>query len=497
MNLRTLSVMLVSLYTTRVVMSNLGIIDFGIFNVVAGFVVLFSFLNNSLAVTSQRFYNYSLGKGDLRGLRNVYIASWHIHFFLAIIIIVTLECAGLFYINNYLVVPASRLYASLNVFQSCVVSLFFLMLSVPYSSAIMAHEKMDIYAWIGILDSLLKLLIAFLIELASQDKLIIYGWLLCLISVADFFLYYGYAKSKFPEISLNFLSFNNQIRPMLSFTSWGILGTLSYLVREQGTNLVINLFCGPIVNAARGIANQINGAINGVISNIVIPARPQIIQSYAQGDISRSISLSFGVSKMMFVFFYMIVLPISMQVSSIMSIWLGDNVPQYTDWFVILMFVASLFGVLLQPLSALMHANGNIRFYQITGCITNIISIPLVFLFLYFLHEPYYAFVALIISSFLNYLVGVISVMRVMPFSLSMYLRRVVMPVLIHSILCLSLAKGLLLLFSGSWISILLFCFCCILFVGILGYIIVLSNNERVLINQFVLRFVSRHVHER
>jgi len=492
MNIRTVIILLVSLYTTRVIMSNLGIMDYGIFNVVAGFVVMFTFLNNSLAVASQRYYNFAMGKEGLVGATKVYNASWHIHFFLGIVIVCLAEIIGLIYLYNYMVLPIEKLPSAVMVFHSCVVSLFFLMISVPYSSAIMAHERMDYYAWIGVTDAVLKLIVAFIIKYTMGDRLVVYGWLLCGITVIDFIVYYVYAKYHFREIHLTFLNSNDKIRSMLSFTAWGVLGTLSYLIREQGVNLVINVFCGPVVNAARGIANQVNGALNGFVSNIIIPARPQIIQSYAQGDVSRSYALVFSISKMTFIFFYMMALPLAFTICFILRIWLGDNIPQHSDSFVILLLVSTAFSVLLQPISALMHADGNIRFYQITGCVTNLIAIPLAYIVMFMMHKPEYAFIALIASAILNYIAGIISVKRVMNFSVQLYAKNVLAPLGVLVAVTITIASVLQEIIETGMMEVILLIPAYILIVVVLAYIIVLEEQEKSFIKALVIKILHK-----
>ncbi len=283
MSIRMVFVLCITLYTTRVVLDALGIVDYGIYNVVCGFASMFTFLNTSLSNGIQRFFNFEYGKKGIDGAQKVYNAGLLIQIILAIIIIISCETIGVWYLYNKMVIPPDRIIAAMWVFQFSILSFVFVILKAPYSASVMAHEKMGFYSVLSIIEVVFKLAIVLLIPYLPGDSLIIYGVLFALISFIDFFSFYLYSKINFEEIKINKSFDKCIIKSMLGFSGWNIFGSFSNMMKEQGINLVLNFFCGPIVNAARGVANQVNGGIQGFVTNILIPVRPQIIQSYASG----------------------------------------------------------------------------------------------------------------------------------------------------------------------------------------------------------------------
>ncbi len=298
LTIRMIIVLGISLYTTRAILSILGVIDYGIYNVIAGFVTMFAFLNTSMSATSQRYFNVEYAKNGLKGAKVAFNASLRIHFILALLIVSITELFGVWYLQNKMILPADRLFAAECVFHSSVVSMFFTIVNVPFLSAIIAHEKMDFYAVVTVIDAFLKLLIVLILPYLSYDYLIAYGILYILISVFDFMAYYLYAKSKFEEVKIAPVSDKRIYREMIAFTLWNSIGSFSYVLRNQGITLVLNAYFGPVVNAARGVAAQVDTAINGFVNNMVVPARPQITQSYAQNDIDRAFFITYSISKL-------------------------------------------------------------------------------------------------------------------------------------------------------------------------------------------------------
>lgn len=488
MSIRTLFVLFVSLFTTRVVMQVLGIEDFGVYSVVAGFVTLFSFINNSLSGASQRFYNFELGKHGIEGANVIYNASFRVHVVFGIIICCVTEIVGLWYLHNKMVIPVDRITAAVSIFHSCIISLFFTMASVPYSAAIMAHEKMDYYAFTGVLDAILKLAIVYFLTIIDDDKLIVYGWLFCLISIFDFLLYFFYAKKKFAEIVLNFNTPIKSIRSMIAFSLWGALGTMSALVREQGLNLVLNAFFGPIVNAARGIANQVSNALNSFVMSIITPARPQIIQSYASGDTDRAFSICFAISKYMFIFFYMLSLPLIIDIDYVLHLWLGKNVPDNTAAFVIILLIANTIGVLQNPMGAIIHAKGNLRFYQISGTITNLSCIVIAIIFSYIYKHQIFVFTSVLIATILNVLFAIISVWKEVDFNYHQYMRTVIYPAALTIALSLPFALIPKLMMEDGFFRLFIDVILSTTTIITVLYFIVMNHNEK----EFVKEIINR-----
>lgn len=468
-------------------MQVLGLEDFGIYSIVAGLVTLFSFVNNSLSGASQRFYNYELGKNGVDGATNIYNASFRIHLLLGILVCLIAEFVGTWYIQNKMVMPFNRIGAATSIFHACVISLFFTMLSVPYSAAIMAHEKMDYYALTGVLDAILKLSIVYILTIIDYNKLIIYGWLFCLISIFDFFLYFLFAKKHFKEITFRGRTPFKIIISMLTFTSWGILGTMSALIREQGLNLVLNAFFGPVMNAARGIAAQVSNALNTFIQNIITPARPQIIQSYAIGDIERSFSICFAVSKYLFIFFYMISLPLIFSIDKILHIWLGENIPPNTGAFVIILLIANNICVLQNPLSAIIHAKGDLKFYQLTGSITNLSCIVFAYIFIILYPQPILVFSSVLISTILNVWFTFIAIKRKVDFSYRNYFFKVIYPIVKVISISLPIAYTITILTDEGYVRLVTETVISFTVVSSLVSLLIMNSDERLFVT-YVLK---------
>ena len=282
--IRMIFVLLVSLYSTRAILNALGVVDYGIYNVVAGFVSMFAFLNSSMTNTVQRFFNYEIGFSDKGNLNKVYITSIQIQVILGVLTFVLLEFIGMWYIKTKMVIPLERLTAAVYVFQFSVLSLFLLILQIPFAAAVIAHEKMEFYAVVSMTDAVLKLIIAIVLPFISYDRLIYYGALMLLISLIDISLYYFYAKKCFREIAYKHSYHKDLFKKMISFSGWNVLDSFAYTMQGQGLNMLMNAFYGPVVNAARGVAYQIQAALSGFTENIAVAFKPQLVEKIGRAS---------------------------------------------------------------------------------------------------------------------------------------------------------------------------------------------------------------------
>lgn len=492
MTIRMVIVLIISLYTTRAVLSALVIEDYGIYNVVCGFVSMFAFLNSSMSSATQRFYNYELGKNGAKGVQKVYCASLIIHSLLALFIFLLTEVVGVWYLENKMVLPAARADAAFWIFQFSIVSMFLNIINVPYVAAIMAYERMDYYAYIGIIDAILKLLIVFALYISDIDKLILYGFLFMLVCLFDFVAYRMYAKREFKELRICGKPTKTFFVEILSFAWWNMFGAFSYMMRDQGINLLLNAFFGPVVNAARGIASQVNAALQGFTNNILTPARPQIIQSYAKGDKERSFRLMNSISKLSCIVYLLMSLPVCLLISSILNFWLGGNVPEHTSSFVIIMLITNTWGSLVAPISAVVHATGKVKFYQILSSASNLLSVPLAYIFLLYDVVPEYVFFALFITMLTNHIAGLVSLRHLTSFSLHTYCRKVVLPlsiVIVMSVVTTIIPHSLIdnqildfiVVVSVSTVSIMIY-----------SYFICFNVAEKQMIMQFINKIIKR-----
>lgn len=492
MSIRMLVVMLISLYTTRVILSVLGVVDYGIYNVVCGFVSMFAFLNSSMSSATQRFYNFELGKNGQEGIKRVYNASIRIHLILAIIIVIVTEVFGIWYVENKLVIPCERIYAALWIFHFSVFSMFLNIINVPYTAVIMAYERMNYYALIGIIDSVLKLFIIAALYNVDCDRLIIYGFLYLCVNIFDFFAYRIYAKRNFYELRFGMTIPTNFFKEMLSFAGWNLFGAFAYMMREQGINLLLNSFFGPILNAAKGVTNQINGALQGFSSNIIIPARPQIVQSYAKGDYKRTFRLMNSISKLCCLVYLIMSLPICLLITPILEIWLGDNVPLHTSSFVVILLITNTWGSLIAPVSAVVHATGKMKFYQIISSASNLMSVPLALFFLLIKPIPEYAFYALFLTMITNHIAGLISLKRLTQFAILKYLKQVLLP--LFFVIILSVLTTYI---PHIFISNRIIDFICVLMLSsfsiiFYSFLLCLDREEKNMVKQMIEKFKNQ-----
>ena len=480
-------VLLVSLYTTRVVLGVLGIVDYSIYNVVGGFVGMFSFLNNSLSNGIQRFYNFNLGKGDYGRVEEIYNSALRIQFVIALIVIALLESVGLWYINNLMVVPSGRLSVTNWLFQFSVLSLVIVIMQIPYSASIMAHEKMNYFALVSIIDATIKLILVLLLKLSTGDHLLQYGIITLCISVITFLFYYVYSKIHFAEIRMRKVFDKNLSKEVLSFTGWNVFGTFALMLKTQGLTVLLNAFFGPVVNAARGIASQVNGALQGFSANIVSAVRPQLVQSYAINNYERVRNLMISLSKVTFILLFLLSVPIIIEINYILKIWLGsDNIPENTALFTSLVLVNMIISSMNTPLSQVVHATGNMKKYQIGTSMVIISIIPVSLLVLYLGAPPSSVFIISIIISCINQAVCLFLLKQIFEYSIRNYAKRVIVPCLLVCVVGPILPFLLSSTLPQSFFRLMIVVISSVVVVSLLSYFIVFDTKEKELIKSLV-----------
>lgn len=373
--------MFIGLYTSRVILKGLGFDDYGIYNVVGGFVALFSVICNSLSGAASRFLNFELGKGNIKGTKAVFSTTLTIHIILAITIIILAEIFGTWFLNNKMIIPNDRLTAANWCFQLSLLTFCSTLITVPYNAAIIAHERMKAFAYVSLLEGIAKLVIAILITYSTFDKLILYAILICILQISVATIYRIYCKRNFQECIYSFIYDKKLLKDIFSYSGWGFIGTTSTLLRNQGGDVIINLFFGPTINAARSIANQIMNVLNGFVTNFMTAIRPQITQSYANGEIDYLIKLIYNSTKYSFYLFAFISLPILMTTEYLLKIWLGD-IPDHTVTFVQLTLIFALLDTLSHPSGIAQAATGKIRNYQLVVSGLQLLNLPISYIFL-------------------------------------------------------------------------------------------------------------------
>lgn len=479
-------VLIISLYTSRVVINTLGVSDYGIYNVVGSIVLFFSFLNATLASGMQRFYNYEGSRYGEIGHARVYSTGFWIHAAMCAIIFLILEPVGILYINNVMVLPHDRIPAAHIVFQCSLISMLFAIAQIPYTSIILALEKMDYYAIVSIIDVILKLIIVLILPHLPYDKLIAFSALTLLISVTDFILYIRYAKTRFPFLKLRQPLDKGLFKKLLSFSGWNLVGVFALLMRGQGVNLLLNAYFGTVINAARGVSYQINNAIIGFSRNINTAFAPQVTNAYSKEDYIRVRKLMFTESKICFYLILIIIVPVILEINSVLRLWLGESVPPLANIFTILLLIDALIHTLNPPLAQVVYADGKIKRFQIATAIVNILLLPCCWILFNCGFGPVSSFVATIALSIIFQLVSTIYLHKIFEFSYSKYLVDVLLPCFTVSILIPIPSYFVGYFIMNDITRIFLITICDVLFSMLIIYSIGINKEERKFLNEII-----------
>lgn len=380
---RMLLLMAISLYTSRVILNALGVEDYGIYNIVGGVVAMFSMLSGSLSAAISRFITFELGKGNKENLAKVFSASVTIQLGICAIVMLLAETVGLWFLNSKMVIPENRLYAANWVYQLSLVTFVISLVSIPYNAAIIAHERMSAFAYISIFEAVNKLIVAYFIIISPIDKLIFYAIMIAMIAIIIRLIYGVYCKKRFEECTYHFIYDHELLKQMFGFAGWNFIGASSALLRDQGGNIVINLFCGPAVNAARGIAFQVNTAVHSFVTNFMTALNPQITKSYASGEYQYMMTLIFQGARLSYYILLLLSLPVIVNTHYILHIWLGQ-VPEHTVLFVQLVLIFGMCESISSPLITAMLATGKIRNYQLVVGGFQMLNLPVSYILLRF-----------------------------------------------------------------------------------------------------------------
>lgn len=396
--IRMLLIMTVTLYTSRVVLNVLGVEDFGIYNVVGGIVVMFSFLNGAMAQATQRFLAFELGRNDFQQLRKVFSLSVTIHIGIALLVFLLAETVGLWFLNHRMNIPVDRMEAARWIYQFAIFSFMVSVVQVPYHAAIIAHERMSVYAYISIAEVGLKLFVVFVLGWVAFDKMKLYAVLVFGVNVVTALLYRIYCKWKVEGCRYGFIWDKKLYKILTGFAGWNLFGTLAWLMKSQGLNIILNIFYGPVLNAAYGIANQVNTAVNSFVQNFSMALNPQIVKSYAMGDLSYTVTLLFRGARFSYYLFLFFAVPLLIETEVILKLWL-KNVPEYAVVFTRLVIVNSLFESFTYTMGTAIQATGKNKWYQFIVGSTILLNLPLAYWFLNCGYEPP---VVLLVSVFIS-----------------------------------------------------------------------------------------------
>lgn len=380
--IRSVFLLLLGLYTSRLTLQVLGVEDYGIYQIVGGVVTMFSMLSSTLNAASQRFITFSLGKGDIKELKRVFSTCMTMHIVLGVIVVIILEILGIWFLSTKLNIPPERLQTATYVMHISIATFFVDVVSVPYNSVIIAHENMGAFAYISILNGVLKLACVSLLFIIKWDKLILYAVFYFLIGIVCRIIYSFYCTNHFEETKHIKLHIENDLfRKMFSFAGWNLVGASALVLRNQGIDILLNMFFGVTVNAAKGVSNQIQSAVHQLVGNFTTSVTPQLTKSVAQNDYSRTHSLIFHGCKMAFSLMMIIAIPFIINCNSIMEIWLKE-VPKYAVDFAILSMIYLLTDTLSRYLINSILANGEIRAFQLILGGIKLLAVPLTWFFL-------------------------------------------------------------------------------------------------------------------
>lgn len=385
---RMLFTIVISLYTSRVILNTLGVEDYGIYGLVGGVVIMLTFVNSSMSGATSRFITFALGENNAEKLRDIFNTAFYIHMIIAVAIVLIAETAGLWFITNKLQIPSERFDAAVCVFHLFVVSTIIPVIQTPFNATIIAYERMDVYAYFEILNSILKLAIVFLLPSLPYDKLITYGFLFLAVNIVIFICYVAYTRTHFEVCRVVRLKNYANFKPMLQYCMWDLFGSLSGTLKQQGTNVLINMFFGVLLNAASAIATQIQAAVSGLAQNVIHAFRPPIIKSFSQNNIPLMQQYVCNAIKYSLLLYSLCIVPLYIELDFVLHIWLGV-VPEYASSFCRLLLINSYIGLAVMILITSNHATGKIKYLSTATGIYNLLILPVTYMaFRYFKAPP-------------------------------------------------------------------------------------------------------------
>ena len=480
--IRTVVVMLISLFTSRIILKSLGIEDYGTYNVIGGFVAMFSMLGGTLVTATQRFINVELGKKENGNPNEVFCTAMGIHIILALIIFVALETFGLWFLNYKMNIPDGRMFAANVVFQCSILAFLLNIICMPYNAIIIAFERMKAFAYISLYDVILKLIISYVLFLFMYDRLIIYAFLLLMLAISERSLYSIYCRKHFPEESEFHLVRNKQayIR-QTSFAGYTFLGSFAAILSNHGVNIVLNLFCGVAVNAARAISMQVLHAVSKFVSDFTVALNPQIVKTYAAGELDKSMELVYRGAKFSFYLMFMFSVPIIFLTPEILKLWLG-HYPDHTIIFVRLTLIYGLVTVLSKTLTTAILATGKIRANAFIIGGLRILILPFSYLVLWMGYDAYMVYYVMIVIDSISIFTRLFILKDVTGVKIMGYLKNVLFPVLLVSILscgiCYMIWKQIPNTLPYNTLYVFTSLIVCIIVIACIG----ISSNERKMI---------------
>ena len=486
-----LLVMIVSLYTVRIVLKALGAEDYGIHNVVGGIVTMFSFLTSTMTSASQRFFAFELARNNYKRLNQYFNVTLLCYIGISVIIILVAETIGLWFLINHMTIPANRMDAALLVYHLAILSFMVNMWTIPYSSMIIAHERMSIYAYVGILESLFKLLIAFVLMKISFDKLKAYAIMTCIVPVTTLSVYFFFCRKRYPETKIQFEFNSSLFKEVLSFSGWNLFGSIANVLKNQGLNILLNVFFNPVVNAARAISLQIESATAVFSNNFFTAVRPQITKLYSAKEFESMIALVLRSTRMCYYLIFVISIPVFFETPIILRMWLGEY-PEYTVMFTRLTILYGLLDVLSYSLIASIQATGKVKVYQIVITSVVILIIPISFIFLKFGYKPTAVMYVTLVITVISFIIRLFFMRHLIGMSIRRFVRKAIVPIFMVSLLAVFPAIVFHFDLPDSIIRLFVVALASLISCGIFIYIIGISKSEREYLNKIILTKINQ-----
>ena len=486
---RMLFTMGISLFTSRVILQTLGVEDYGISSVVGGVISMFTFINAAMVSSTQRYLNFELVRGDANQLRSVFSTSLQIHALIALAIIVLSETVGLWFLNEKLVIPEARMTAAMWVYQCSILSCAVSIMSTPYNAVIVAHEKMSAFAYISILDVSLKLLVVYLLVVLPFDKLIILAILNLLVQLFIRYIYTLYCHRHFPESYFQFRFNKTLFKEMFGFAGWSFWGNLAAILYTQGLNMMLNIFFGPIVNAARGIAVQVQSAVQQFVGGFQTALNPQITKNYASNNLPQMHSLMFRSARFSFLLLFFLSLPVLMETNFILTLWL-KTVPDDAVIFTQIMICISLIYTTANPCIIANQATGKVKIYQMVVGGILLLILPISYVVLKLGAPAYSVFIVHFCIESLAQFSRMYMLRKLIHLPLWQYMKNIYIPIVSTVAIAIILPLVVRMQVAEGWLRFLAVGFTCVLSVGASSYFIGFTKQERVFLLDKSLRLL-------
>lgn len=485
--LRMFVIMLTALFTSRIVLDVLGAADYGLNNVIGGVVVLFSFLNAALLSATQRYINFYLGKQDYKQTNIVFCMSMNTYLLLSILVVILGETIGMWFVNTQLNIPQDRVYAAQWVYQFTLLQFVINLLRVPYNASIIAYERMNFYAYISLIEVIIKLLVVYLLYITSYDKLIFYSFLYTIIPLSITVIYKWYCNRNFETTKYRVIWDKVAFKEMFCFSGWSLFGSLANLAAHQGLNILINIFYGVTVNAAAGIANQISTNVYQFISNFQTAFQPQIIKTYAAKELEHFNKLIFQTSKFSYFMVLVLVLPILFTIDGILDIWLKD-VPEYTAIFCRLILVYFSIEAITAPLWMSVQATGKIRNYQILMASLIFLNFPIAYIVLKLGLPVYSIWIVRIMVNLVVMIARCIYMKKKLNFPLLPYIKAVIMPIVSVTLVALPIPILLYYTIHGFWQNMIIVGIITFALTVVDVYFVGMNTHEKLIARNMILK---------